>query len=69
MGSDGGRKDNNGILGNSHKRAAISWARRGSEIGQSFTFFMLRCKMRPQHLLLYDKMMVIWLGDGLYQVD
>jgi hypothetical protein len=62
MGYDGGRRDNNGILGNSHKRAAISWARRGSEIGQSFTILILRCKMRPQHLLLYDKRMVIQLG-------
>ena len=65
MGSNGGRRANNGILGNSHKRATISWARRGSEIGKNFTFLMLRCKMGPQHLLLYDKRMVIWLGDGL----
>ena len=34
----------------------------GSEIGQSFTFLMLGCEMRPKHLLLYDKMMVIRLG-------
>jgi hypothetical protein len=65
MGSDGGRRANNGILGNSHKRAAISWARRGSEIGEIFTFLMIRCEMRPQKLLLYDKRMVIRLGDGL----
>ena len=42
-----------------------SWARRGSEIGHIFMVLMLRCEMRPQHLLLYKKRMVIWLGDGI----
>ena len=42
-----------------------SWARRGSEIGQNFTVLMLGCEMRPQNLLLYEKRMVIQLGDGL----
>jgi hypothetical protein len=65
MGFDGVRRDNNRILANCHKRVAISWARRGSEIRQSFTVLMIRSKMRPKHLLLYDKMMVIRLGDGL----
>jgi hypothetical protein len=52
-------------LGNFSQKATISWARRGSEIGQSFTVLMLRCEMIDQHLLLYDKRMVIRLGDRL----
>jgi hypothetical protein len=42
-----------------------AWARKGSEIGQSFTFIMLRSEMRPQKILLYDTRMVIRLGDEL----
>ena len=38
---------------------------KGSEIGQSFTVLMLGCEMRPQHLLLHEKMMVIRSGDSL----
>jgi hypothetical protein len=56
---------NEGMLRQFSQKAESSWARRGSEIGQSFTILMLRFEMRPQHLLLYDKRMVIRLGDGL----
>jgi hypothetical protein len=51
--------------GNFSQKAAISWTRRGSETGQSFTVLMLSLEMRPQNLLLYAKRMVIRLGDGL----
>jgi hypothetical protein len=57
--------DNEGMLRKFSQKATISWARRGSEIGKSFIFLMLICEMRPQHLILYAKRMVIQLGDGL----
>jgi hypothetical protein len=56
---------NEGMLRQFSQKVAISWARRGSEIRQSFIALMHRCEMGPQYLLLYDKMMVIRLGDGL----
>ena len=56
---------NEGMLRQFTQKEAISWARRGSEIGQSFTVLMLRCEMRLQYLILYEKRMVIWLGDEL----
>jgi hypothetical protein len=56
---------NEGMLRKFSQKEAISWARRGSEIGKSFTLLMLIFEMRPQHLLLYAKRMVIRLGDGL----
>jgi hypothetical protein len=54
-----------GMLRQYLTKGAKYWARKGSEIGKSFTVLMLGCEMRPQHLLLYDKRMVIRLGDGL----
>jgi hypothetical protein len=48
---------------------AKAWARKGSEIGQSFTVLVLGYEMRPQHLLLYHKRMVIQLSDRLQQVN
>jgi hypothetical protein len=51
--------------GNISQKGEISWARRGSEIGQSFIVLRLSFEMRPQHLLLYAKRMVIQLGDGI----
>jgi hypothetical protein len=48
-------------------RLQMLGARRGCEMvsGKSFTVLMLMYGMRPQHLLLYGKRMVIRLGDGL----
>jgi hypothetical protein len=47
------------------QKATISWARRGSEIGKNFIVLIIRFEMRHQHLLLYDKMMAIRLGDKI----
>jgi hypothetical protein len=66
MGYDGGRRDNWGILRQlSQKRVAITWGKEGMGNGKGFTIIMSRCGMRPKKLLLYDKRMVIRLGDGL----
>ena len=48
-----------------HNVAANSWGKGGKQNGQSFTVAMFLPEMRPQNLLLYEKMMVIWLGDVL----
>jgi hypothetical protein len=37
----------------------------GNGFGKSFTILMLDAGMRPQDLLLYEKMIVIQFGDGL----
>jgi hypothetical protein len=56
---------NEGMLRQFSQKGYNILGKEGSEIGQSFTILMLRYKMIPQHLLLYEKRMVIWLGDGL----
>jgi hypothetical protein len=48
-----------------HNVAANSWGKGGKKNGQSFTIAMFLPGMRPQHLFLYAKKMVIRLGDGL----
>ena len=48
-----------------HNVAANSWGKGGKWNGKSFTVAMIILGMRPQHLLLYDKSMVIRLGDKL----
>jgi hypothetical protein len=37
----------------------------GKGFGKSFIVLMLDVGMRPQDLLLYEKIIVIWFGDGL----
>jgi hypothetical protein len=37
----------------------------GKGFGKSFTVLMIDVDMGPQDLLLYDKRIVIWFGDGL----
>jgi hypothetical protein len=48
-----------GMLRQYLTKIAKSCTRRGSEIGQSFIVLMLGCEMRPQHLLLYHKRIII----------
>jgi hypothetical protein len=50
--------------GNISQKVAKAWARKGSGIGNRFIVLMLGYEMKPQHLLLYEKRMVIRLGDG-----
>jgi hypothetical protein len=45
-------------------RLQMLGARRGCETGR-VSLFLYLLGMRPQNLLLYDKRMVIRLGDGL----
>ena len=44
--------------GNNSQKVANAWARKGREIGHRFIVIMIGCGMRPQDLLLYEK---IWL--------
>ena len=46
---------NEEFWGNSHNKAANAWGKEGMWNGHSFTVLMLRCGMRPQHLILYGK--------------
>jgi hypothetical protein len=48
-----------------HNVAANSWGKGGKQNGKSFNVSMFLLGMRPQHLFLYEKNMVIRLGDGL----
>jgi hypothetical protein len=57
------------IIGNSGSKLTmwlqILGARGESEMGRVSLVAMFLLGMRPQHLFLYDKNMVIRLGDGL----
>ena len=48
-----------------HNVAANYWGTGGKLNGQSFIGLILRFGIRPQHLLLYEKRLFIWLGDGI----
>ena len=49
----------------SQKVAAIIWGKEGMWNGKSFIVIMFLFGKGTQHILLYEKMMVIQLGDGL----
>jgi hypothetical protein len=56
-------------MAQTHNVDANSWGKGGLRNGQSFTTFILLLRMGPQHLLLYAKKIVIWLGDELWVVN
>ena len=65
MGFNGGRRDNWGMLRQFSQKGWNNLAKEGMGNMNSFIVLMSRCGMRLQHLLLYDKRMVIQLGDEL----
>jgi hypothetical protein len=56
---------NRGFRLKTHNEAAKFWGKGGKQNGHSFIVAMFLLGMRPQHLFLYEKNMVIRLGDKL----
>jgi hypothetical protein len=51
------------------KKGCKYLGKEGKGFGQSFIVLMFDMGMGPQDLLLYEKRIVIWFGDGIQQVN